>query len=540
MTRTILLLASFFAHFSQVAAAPPDAALAHFDKSFYVSGEVVWYKLYLPAPAQGKDFSVQLSILDGAGALASKTFLLVEKKAVCHGHFELPFDAAPGVYTFIFSASRKSGTSDELLRAHVPVFNDLLPWDEKTAVQTIPDGAPPAFSNELKVSVQMVSEGSATARQNVRLKISVTDPLGNPVSAEGSLSVTDEQLCGAKISPALNFQTGANVSADEDWLAGIYKSGLVRHADGRLMTSTLIPVLDVETHRMYFAKSAVGKFTLQLPAYEGVRRLQVVGLQEEPLKVEWQEGAANAVAPKLTYTEGILRYLDLSRKRKKIYQFYSRTETGLQTQASKLDPIVWKGKQVFKVQDYERFPDLATFFQEVIWRVKFSKKGERYFAKMYNTDVHADFPESPLFLLDQKAIFDADFVARLDPAGIETIELLFEPKLLRKLYPVIGGGGVVRIKTLSGNQSLPLEKESEILPLQGLLLSSTFPVASPNPAEPLLRPVVFWQPSFTTDKNGAATVSFLQTDDRSTFCAEVLVQGPDGQRGYTRFCYKVE
>ncbi len=540
MIRSLFLCINLFANLSLSAIAPLDAALVHFDKSFYVSGEVVWYKLYLPASAQGKDFSVQVVVVNGGGVSVGKMFLAVEKNASCQGHFSLPFNAESGVYTFVFTASRKDGTTDELLRASIPVYNDLNITVEKTAVQPVSVGTPTNPPNELKVSVQVVSDGLPAPRQTVRLKINVADQMGNPVSAEGSASVTDDELCGGKVLFADNFQMGGTVTSGAEWLPGVYLSGLVKSNFGNLMTSSLLPVLDLETHQLYFTKSAQGVFTLQMPAFTGVHRLQMVGVVEEPFKVTWNEAMNKSSKQQLAYTAGILQYLDLSRKRKKIYQFYGLQDTELKLQAAALKPIEWKGKQFYKVQNYERFPDLATFFQEIIWRVKFVMKGERFTAKMYNVETHTDFEEPPLFIVDEKATYDADFIAKLDPAGIETIELLFEPKLMRKYYPAIGGGGVVRIKTLLGNQSLPAEKESEIISLSGLSLPATFPVVQPNAAEPILHPVVFWQPSFTTDKNGAYVLSFVQTDDRSTFCAEVLVQGPDGRRGYARFCYKVE
>ncbi|MFN0214889.1 MAG: hypothetical protein ACKVT2_11590 [Saprospiraceae bacterium] len=539
MIRAFLLLTGIFIHLYSLTASTPDAAIVHFDKSFYVSGEVVWYKLYLPATALGKDFSVKVIVLGGPGQ-AEESFLPVEKKGVCHGYFLLPFDALASVYTFRFSATRADGTEDELIRAYVPVYNDLNLSLEKIAVQPFLEEDKVIMPNDLNVSIQLVSNVVPAPRLSLQIKINVSDQLGNPVSTEGSISIADEALCGGKVFPKGNFQMGTRVDARADWLSGVYKKGFVRHADGRLMSSTLIPLLDIVTHQLHFTKSSEGAFTLCIPSYSGNRQLQMLGLQEEPLKVSWEsfEGNLNP-APKLTYTEGILNYLDLSRKRKKVYQLYGRTETALNLSMPEAKPVEWKGKQSYNVQNYEHFPDLATFFQEVIWRVKFSKKGSRYTAKMYNVDTHTDFEEAPLFLIDQKASFDADFIARLDPAGIQSIELLFEPKLMRKFYPAIGGGGVVRIKTIAGDQKLPIEKESEILSLQGELLPAIFPPPSPE-AQSLLRPVIFWQPSFTTDRSGTITIPFVHSDDRSTFCAEVLVQGPDGRRGYARFCYKVD
>jgi hypothetical protein len=242
----------------------------------------------------------------------------------------------------------------------------------------------------------------------------------------------------------------------------------------------------------------------------------------------------------LPYTPGILEYLEQSRKRKKIYQLYAAVETKLQRAVSVLPVTEWETRRSYPVQDYERFPDLATFFQEVVWMVKFSSHKGAYKAGMYNTAQLEEFGHAPLFLLDNKATFDADFIARLKPADIDTIDLLYEPKLLRKHFPAIGSGGVIRIKTLRRNGVLPSEQEANIFPLHGFMPEAPFPGIEADASGPELRPVLYWSPALRTDAQGKATIMFNHPDDRGDFIVEIVVQGPDGERGIDWFRYSVK
>ena len=540
MIRSILLIGSILLNFTALAASPPDVAMVHFDKPFYVTGEIVWFKLYLPSTFQGKDFSVQLLILNEKGTPIHETFLPTEAKASCYGYYALPFDLDAGMYSFWFGARRENGAVDELLRTEVPVFSDLksLPKGlEINAVQPPPQ-LDASLPDDLKVEIQVVGNTPPRSGQPVQLNIKVTDKNGNPVVAQGSVSVTDAELIG---SPSTTARFGASLPAAPNWLSGVFYAGTVSFPDGKPFPAPLLTALDVETNQLYFTQSdAKGHFLLQIPVYHGERRIQIIDHQGADIKVSLEQPSLPSASQKLVLTPGILNYLDCSRKRKKIYQFYSTVEADLQPQAPDIQPINWESRYTYRVQNYERFVDLATFFREVIWLVEFLPQKGRNVATMYNPVQQQEFSNPPLFLLDGKATFDADFIGRLDPANMQMIDLLNEPKLLRKYFPALGAGGVIRIRTLTGNQNLPPEQEEDIFTLPGLTAPAIFPFKTPNSTTPSLAPLLCWEPTLVTDKQGIATLNYYQNDDLSTFCVTVLVQGSDGRRGYGRFCYTVK
>ncbi len=540
MVRSILIIASVVLNAIALAASPPDVAMAHFDKSFYVTGEVVWFKLYLPASFQGKGFSVQLLILNEKGTPIHEIFLPTEGKASCHGYYDVPFDLDTGVYRFWFGARRENGAVDELLQVDVPIYSDLqpLPKDLKiNVVQDFPNLEEP-LPDDLKVAIQWAGDVPPQPGQPIQLTIKVTDNKGNAIAAEGSVSITDDILAGSAVSAGPTMHIGVVLPEMPNWLSGIHHAGTVTLPDGKPFSAPLLTALDVETSQLYFTRSdEKGRFLLRIPDYHGEHRIQIIEHKGTDIRVSLEQPALSESNQKLRFTSGILNYLELSRKRKKIYQFYSTTETSLRPQIIDAQPVNWKSRYVYRVQDYERFSDLATFFREIIWLVKFSQQKGRNVATMYNPVQQQEFSNPPLFLLDGKATFDADFIGRLDPANIQMIDLLNEPKSLRKYFPALGTGGVIRTRTLAGNQNLPPEQEEDIFTLPGLVFPAAFPERISDSSSPLLAPVLLWQPMLATDKQGRATVHYFQNDDPSTFCVNVFVQSSDGRRGYGQYRY---
>ncbi|MBK8195282.1 MAG: hypothetical protein IPK76_19475 [Lewinellaceae bacterium] len=458
--------------------AQPETALLHFDKSFYVAGEVAWFQLYLPAHLQERSFAPHLTVVDPAGKTVWETFLDTKGKVNCSGYYEIPYELDAGFYQFHFTARDAERRSTELINAVVPVYSDLKPLPGDVAVPDTSyfyDGSEPA-AKLLRVDIRPDGNAPVSPRQPVSLHITVTDRDGKPVEAVGSVSVRDERLTGRAVLYKSAIFTGDELPGNARWLPDAGWAGTALLPDGKPLQTPLLAALDVETNEVHFAETdANGHFLLRVPPYSGMRRIQILERSGTRIRVDWEKDTTRFVRTRLPYTPGILEYLEQSRKRKKIYQLYAAVETKLQRAVSVLPVTEWETRRSYPVQDYERFPDLATFFQEVVWMVKFSSHKGAYKAGMYNTAQLEEFGHAPLFLLDNKATFDADFIARLKPADIDTIDLLYEPKLLRKHFPAIGSGGVIRIKTLRRNGVLPSEQEANIFPAARIYAGGAIP-----------------------------------------------------------------
>ncbi len=542
MRKFRLLLIFFGLVFQAGRVLAQDAVLARFDKPFYVAGEVAWYQLFLPDRLHGVDFSIKLTVFDQRGTPVDELFLETKGNTLCAGHYLLPFDLVPGYYRFSFSALPENRAETELVLATVPVYHDLKPLPATFRLVAAPEPEPAGGIPD-SWSIQVLPEGGrfADRGQETRLQIMVTDANGNPVKGHGCVAVRDEGLTGVRVYADDATFAGPALPANAVFRSGIFQAGTVSDAAGQPLQAPLLIALDVETGLTYFTESdRDGRFLLSVPRHTGRRRFQILEPGGTAVQVTWDKRNLPALGKEAPYTSGVLDYLEISRQRRKIYQLFGAVETALPETAPDAMPAAVEFDRSFQVQDYERFPDLFTFFREVAWMVRFTPGKTGYTANMYDFTRKQYFESPPLFLVDGKATSDAAFVGQLKPADVAAIDLLYDTKRLRRNFPGLRAGGVVRIVTLRGNREVPPETEAGITALPGVQPPVIFPPAAPAEGLPRLGPLVHWQPAWATDEQGAGLLAFRQNDGPGRFCVEVVLQSEDGRRGTGRFCYSVK
>lgn len=517
------------------------AALLHINQPFYVTGEVIWYQLYLPPERQGEEFTIKAAILDEQGQPVDESFIRSGGQAVCQGYYAIPYHLPSGVYRLWLTALGEDDITRTLAMAAIPAYNDLQPLPEGMTLAEAPASAPPPESS-LKVELALETPGPISPRQPLQLRIKVQDASGQAVDARASVTVRDEHLYGKKALDGPTLFTGPPCPDEQRYRAGINWPGVVTGEGGQPLNSPLLGVVGVDGGRLLFTRSdGQGKFLLRLPEYTGPQRWQFIDHAAPALSVRWERPEPPPANRALVYTEGIVNYLAYSRQRKKIYQFYAALETAL---SASIPPPAgqtegWAPDISYIVPNYERFPNLAAFFQEAVPAVRFLPRAGGYSVSLYNPESQDYFSAPPLFLIDGKATRDAGFAGGLDPVNVKLIELLWNPRLLRQHFPSLGAGGLIRITTALPGLQLPPEQEEDIFNLPGLQPGAAFPAQDEEAAMPALRPAVFWSPGLHIEGQEGATLVFRHSEDYGEFCIEAVVQSQDGRRGMGRLFYTV-
>lgn len=511
-------------------------ALLHHDKPFYATGETLWFKLYLPPQAMGNDVCVHAVLQQEDGGVVADQFLRNQKGNSCWGKFDLPLTLKSGVYYLSCTATNPSFDNEILVQAPLVIFNDLTPD---------PSAAPLAqtalidLKNNTDLNVNISSTGADT--KTASFQIAVTDAQGRPVAANLSVSIYDAALLGKNNPPIV---WGQPLGPTVNWLGSMYRTGTVqmRGSDDQAPFEKIaLPLLcgyDLSDRRFLFTKSdANGKFALELPDYSGEHPIQIMHPDGNDIAVTWDwPNIPPNTRGESTTTPLPSVYLDLSRKRKLIGQYFTQpSETTApiapaKNARTKNKEEIWPTRRFFEVSHYQAFADMATFFNEVSLLVKFAQEGGQFKASFYDPEQHRSL-DRPLFIVDGKATFDADFVGRLNPAIVANVELLYGYKPLKKHYPAVGGAGVIRVKTHLGNLQLPEPSQQDIFPLQGISNPTDFALSKPSPNAPLFSPLLYWQPQLDTDAQGKAIFTAQRTDDHSPFAVWVVVQSADGRKG---------
>ena len=323
----------------------------------------------------------------------------------------------------------------------------------------------------------------------------------------------------------------------------LFIDGKIYDASGNAIKANVIGAYSRQENAFSFTKSDVdGNFVLPKTAFTGQKELQFVGYQLENesilAKLNSSTRLSNPISD-IRYTEAIESYMESSRMRKKINQHFKikdKTRT-LDKKANTLE--LPKSEVTYNVQEYQDFGNMAEFAKNLMMPLRFSgSKGERT-AQVINpkSSKKANYylNGNPLFIIDGKLTRNAEFVASLEQSEVKDLQISFDGKKLREQYNVMGSSGVVIMNTFGKRTTLPSADESNIFKVNGIQERLLYPVSYATSSDVLRMPVfdtqLYWNPEIKTSESGSTNISFVQSNDRSTFRIIVVAQTADGKIG---------
>lgn len=536
-----------------VPAANP-AYLIQLDKSFYVNGEVIWYKLLLPATPTHQGAAVKAVLSDRDGKTLFYTFLKNKRAPFVSGYYKIPFDLPGGMYRLSFLASEAiTGQVFTLAYADLPIYNDgEKVVSDKVRSDSGPKNTPAVLETAgdvLKVSINL-NANTIRSRDQVLAGIRVTDANGQPVTASVSIAVNDHSLItvgGGQ--PTLIPGLAAPIAYQLD--TSITFKGRLTDYQNQPLTANVLGVLTPQQNRIHYTRTqSPGQINLRLPDFYAQQPIQFLGFpqEEENIKVSLLPDEGLAAKGDLVYTPEIMHYLELSRQRKKIFQLYKDLEFNLQPSVPMVNVQELKPERTVNVKDYESFENVYLFFKEILTPLVFrQEKGEDKVEAKIFTDlgnrVYDMLPGQPLFIIDGKATRDGNYVAHMKMDQVETVSIFTDRAELRQQFNVMGRSGVAIIETSSTDITVPETDADDIFLVRGLQAPAAFPAFTPNQIEndrhrPFFRPQLYWAPDVRTDASGQANVNFFQSDDTGDFQIRVLVQDERGRMGYAEAVYQ--
>lgn len=514
-------------------------ALVHLNQSFYVSGETVWYRLYLPAYFPEGDPVFTVALYGSGGKLVDRSYLRRKENGAVYGFYKIPYDWRSGLYQLVFStAEEESNAPIVLADALVPIYDDLGGQNNAPAMATSSAPAPAVdLPKDLTVTITLDRQ-HYPPRGTARAAIRVTDREGRPVAASFSVSVRDEL---SRIDhPLFSTLHAGNGSGPWPELEDeVSLRGTLWTPDG----ATLLPSGNIGAYVprlqtfFYDKGDARGNFVLDLPDVYGDTRLHVGGLLPEDLLVKLDREAPHTAADQpLPYPPEVIQYLELSRKRKTIYQLSGSLEQDLPVSWPEVEQKVIESDWGLPLDEYESFTDIPTFIKEMIVPLKFrQRRDEPYDARMFDpTQPTRSFHrDGPLFILDGQLTRDADFIANLDIAKIARIDLFYVQENKDRFFGPLGRHGVVLLQSRNRDLSVPEADQKNYFTFQGLQAEVDYPIQVDMQGDRpvLLRPALYWAPALETDARGEATVEIPLSDDRSRFEVEVAARDSAGRLG---------
>ncbi|MGB3799688.1 MAG: hypothetical protein WA952_07715 [Lewinella sp.] len=471
----------------------------HLDRPYYAAGEVSRFQVYLPQPAPG---IVRAEVYAPDGALVDYFFLRSGGGGTADGYYRWGYDLPTGYYRLRFAALTEQQTTVDLGTYPLPVYQVS---DRRGDAGAASETTPSAPADDLTVNI---ADGRVTAS-------------GLPDGVY-SLAVRNREVTGQGSSVR-----SAAASAGARYVDTLFYGGrLTTPETGEAIAVNLLPFFDNRTLKTYFSKSDdEGDFLITLPSFEGEKQVQAYSVKDEAIDAGLSFPPLEALSTTPPLTEEVLAYLDLSNRRRKIYQLYGGVETPLDATPAGEEMKMLNPNRDYNVQDYKSFPDMLTFFNEVAGELRVRERRGVQNAQLYNAPNQRFFSDTPLFIVDGRLTRDVAYITSLAPAGVDRLAYYYDNRELRRDFPALGSYGVVQIDLTGDAGEFPEADAANILTIQGVLPEQAFGVTEED--APRLSPLLLWQ-SGEID-GGTLTVDLPATDDPGAY--EVVLVVRDTESG---------
>ena len=523
--------------------------LIHLDKSFYVTGETIWYKVFLPKKIEWNEavLDVQLAL---EGSELMESFRIEAGTNMAHGGFKIPYGWSSGQYLLTISTNDLNNSEANILvQKWVAIYNDLEEIENDVDLTSVKDSVGTNVSDP---------SGRAFQSSDARLEISMDttqysrrDEISFWVSMKGvsnstfscSISVIDIGLTkGTDQGSRFAYKDFSQAYFEPE--RNIVVRGMANYADAGSRTYAIgmgaFDRFQGDVH--LFSTDLTGAFSLKIPKYTGKRSLQFQDYFGREVKLKFTNiGGVEADVPKLKYNDQVLSYLKASADRKKINQYFNPSELNLLENNNELIPFMKPNRSII-LSDYEKFSSMEEFFKNIVAPLKVFKEGEDIKFKMVNPKNKPYFEGDPLFIIDRYVVRDANYIGNLSLEEIDKIDLYFDQDQVFKSFGYLGRGGVVAIYTKEGGRSLPGRLKKNLFEIKGVQKSSDFPSLDKidkTLTVPYFRPTIYWNPEVTLNGSSPTKVTFEHSDDRSEFEIEIIGVTSEGEVLMKKETYQV-
>ena len=527
---------------------PTNQCHIHFNKSFYVSGENIFYKVYFPITFQSEQAIVTSTLYNSERDLVYQTRLRLAADKTISGYYKIPFEWTTGMYRMTFSVSSQKGQMTTVLaEAPIAIYNDfgtVKLSDENTASSTTSSEV--SMQKDLRIEIQS-DKNTYNYQESTKLKIKVSNAKGMGVVSSISLSVNDARLGNTEGSIYKKLYNS------KDWNDPIVADSMTMLkgrvedfvSSKKLLNNLVLAHLPKVNKPVFAPISKDGSFLLPIPEYEGVRKIELLDHSAEAINVQLETiPIPNTPLPKIVYTSAIQEYLNLSAKRKKIYQLYGTVENVSVLNLNATTSSSAPSDLSFRLDEYETFANIPDFFKEVLAPLKFRKnKKKKLVAKMYDPTLRLKtfFEGEAVFIVDGQFTADSKFIYELDISKVEQIDLFYKLTTLGNYFGPLGYNGVVMISSRNKDIAVPASKEKNQYLITGFQPQVNYPISLTTDQDiPRLSPNVFWSPHLSTDASGLLEIEIPNGMDASSFQIDVVAQDKNGNIGRQELTYEVK
>lgn len=574
---------SFFVCLSKPLAAQAPIALEeenvliHCDRNFYLSGETMWFKIYVTAQhsyqlqSLSKTAYVELTGPAGRSLLQAK---IEVQNGLGSGSFLLPEEAASGNYELTAYTNRMKNLPSAVFKKSITLVNTFQTFDttafvfaEKDGVRDLqprktPDSsfhpgqteARPYVPFPIKINPDQQSYGT---RSMVKLEVLPVNK-EEAFSANFSVAVYKENALnapGGVLNKARNGTSYNQPLLQEEQvflpeLNGFVMVVSVRNLAGKPVSGVPVTLAlsgklalvrwgeSDEKGFVYFNfKNVYGPQQILLrtsPQYAGKVQMEILKSFSRPQKTN--------PLPRATFKESYLAIVEEMHNHLQVSKAFYPADPEPYLPRNR-DSISFYGRayRTYLLDDYKRFVTMEEVLREYVQEVSVRLRNGKYSVMVLNkqlvdlsrylsVDKMMDYFD-PLILIDGLPV-SPNTLMKYDPLKVRKLEVLGEKyNLGRNVYD-----GILSFTTYSGNfEDLSLEREDLLSEEQGWQYTRKFFMPDYNKTMvknnrlPDFRELLYWEPQIKVAPEIPAKISFFTGDLTGKFLVEIQGLTTDGK-----------
>ena len=509
----------------------------HLDKPYYVPGEIIWYNMYLPNEFAEVEATFKIIIADDQGKKVDSYFVNNSGNQL-GGHYRIPYGTESGYYGMTVAALDQNDLNQDLLvQFSIPIYNDLEGVEEVEGANF----QNTANSTDQSINIR-VSKTQYAPGEDVQIGIVSDEKITNY-----SISVVDAGLLGESLTSNSIQSKSIDLSqlSAAQYKKGIYIQGQTTTKEGAPKKMNQLGVYDGASNEMHLARSNTeGIFSLSLPETQGDKSYQFAGYvsnEAQELNVDLNPDQTPAQSNELVVTSEVANYLQASKIRKKIYQYYETLEYDLPRIVEKVSKKEVKADKNYDMSKYVQFTSVGNFFDEIIssplqfeiledGKVKALMYDAEGFKRFNSLGTPENFIFDPIFIVNGKLTRDATYIYSLPLDEVESVDLYTSRKNLAKLVGNFRNYGIAIINAKNPNLTVPINDEKGIKDINAIQPAESFEnLKSLSVDMPQLRSLVYWNQNISDGTGIAKPLVFKGSDDVSTFQVTVVARTESGK-----------
>jgi len=551
----------------------PECIFIQFDKSFYISGETIWFKVYLLNDSgESKSRVLHVDLVSHKNETVVQQKLLIDN-GTSNGSITLPMDSEEGYYRFrAYTHYNLNFEPAFIYETNIPVYQ---PYKEDFLLSD------PIISEKIQSSgtadISIVSDKkNYKPRDSLTVSVQINGSKDTGREGNFSISVVPLEIASHEFQSHNHseFVEGAlNGNSLIDPERSLFIEGTLRDANTKLnVTSGRISIYMDKTSQFLRAFSRDGKIKVPVPDYWGPGTFQILNhdpyhhaaleliqkyaLEDKlnspdyhPSVLEFiPDSGGKFESPYFhsdlpTRTPVIVKYMDQLQKRRKFIELFDLYKPQ-EIQYSTVSAMV--PDNVYQTKDYQEIYSLEQFINEAIINVKVRTIDGIKTVRLFNREKGGLFEDHPWYMVDGFLTFDEKEILNIQYLDIIEIRLYSKISTITEYFErFMSRNGVIEIITRDVKSTRELKNNPNVVEIDGFSLPQNFDstlTLSESKTTPDLRGVIYWSPDVLTNEHGQGQITIPLSDDTGKFAIVVMGTADfhEPVTGYSTFEVKLE